>query len=74
MASMRLTGAIEGALHNSNVSDEAKKADRAKLRELKKSGALDDAEAHLKNVERGHKVSMLGDILLSVFIQLLWVT
>lgn len=56
MMFMRLTGVTKGALHNPNVSDEAKKADRTKLRELKKSGELDDAEAHLKSVERGYKV------------------
>ena len=43
-------------MHNPNVSEAAKRADRQKLRELEKSGVLDSEAAHMKNVERGHKV------------------
>lgn len=49
---------LKGALHNPNVSEEAKRADKQKLRELEKSGALDSEAAHLKNVERGHKANL----------------
>ncbi|GJE89527.1 conidiation protein 6-domain-containing protein [Phanerochaete sordida] len=49
---------LKGALHNANVSPQAKRADRAKLKELEESGAIDPEEAHLRNVERGHKANL----------------
>ena len=46
----------EAAINNPNVSAEAKADAKKRLQGLEKSGELDSEEAHLKNVERGHKV------------------
>jgi hypothetical protein len=43
-------------MHNPRVSAEAKADAQRRLHELEEGGALDDVDAVLNDVERGHKV------------------
>jgi hypothetical protein len=58
-----LTSLAEAAISNPNNSEEAKERAQDRLQEMEQSGELDSSEAHAAQVERGHKVGRVFDII-----------